>query len=100
MFFLDKNFAIQEVVLTIEYVKYLHIAQNISDALLVILDQWKLREKVYIITTDNDANMKKVIKDMNEVSPNIKWQLCAIHMLQLVIKKGLNPIKLLVSRAK
>jgi len=37
-FFLDKNFAIQKVVLTIEYVKYSHTAQNISDALLVILD--------------------------------------------------------------
>ena len=38
-FFLDKNFVIQEVTLTIEYVRYLHTAQNISDALLVILDQ-------------------------------------------------------------
>src|SRR2546430_7528772 len=100
MFFLDKNFAIQEVVLTIEYVKYSHTAQNISDALLVILDQWKLREKVYIITTDNNTNMKKAIKDMNEVLPNIKWQLCVVHMLQLVIRKGLNPIKLLVLRTK
>lgn len=99
-FFLDKNFAIQEVVLTIEYVKYSHTAQNISDALLVILDQWELREKVYIITTDNGANMKKAIKDMNEVSSNIKWQPCAAHTLQLVIGKGLNPIKLLVLRAK
>ena len=81
MFFLDKNFAIQEVVLTIEYVKYSHTAQNISDALLVILDQWELREKVYIITTDNGANMKKAIKDMNEVSSNIKWQPCAAHTL-------------------
>ena len=78
VFFLDKNFAIQEVVLTIEYVKYPHTAQNISDALLVILDQWELREKVYIITTDNGANMKKAIKDMNEVSPNIKWQLYVV----------------------
>jgi len=97
---LDKNFAIQEIVFTIDYVKYPHTAQNISDALLVILDQWKLREKVYIITTDNGANMKKAIKDMNEVSPNIKWQPCAVHTLQLVIGKGLNPIKLLVLRAK
>src|SRR3954452_3193554 len=100
MFFLDKNFAIQEVVFTIEYVKYPHTAQNISDALLVILDQWELKEKVYIITTDNGTNMKKAIKDMNEVSLNIKWQLCAAHTLQLVIGKGLNPIKLLVLRAK
>ena len=69
---MDKNFAIQEVVLTIEYVKYSHTAQNISDALLVILDQWELREKVYIITTDNGVNMKKAIKDMNKVSSNIK----------------------------
>ena len=99
-FFLDKNFVIQEVVLTIEYVKYPHTAQNIADALFNILDQWKIRNKVFKITTDNGANIKKAIKDMSTISPNIKWQSCAAHTLQLTIGKGLDPIKLLVLRAK
>jgi len=72
-FFLDKNFVIQEIILTIEYVRYPHTVLNISDALLVILDEWKLRDKVNIITTDNGTNMKKAIKEMNLVTSNIKW---------------------------
>ena len=99
-FFLDKSFAIQEIILTIEYVKYPHTAQNISDALLVILDQWEICDKVHVIATDNGANMKKAIKEMNSVVSNIIWQPCAAHTLQLVVGKGLNPIKLLVLRVK
>jgi len=99
-FFLDKNFVIQEVILTVEYVRYPHTAENISDALLVILDQWEIREKVHMITTDNGANMKKAIKDMNSAASNIKWQPCAAHTLQLVVGKGLNLVKILVLRAK
>jgi len=99
-FFLDRNFVIQEVVLAIEYVKYPHTAQNISDALFDIINQWGIKEKVHIITTDNGANMKKAIKIMNTVSSNIKWQSCAAHTPQLVIGKGLNPMKLLVLRVK
>jgi hypothetical protein len=98
--FLDKSFIIHEVILTIEYLRYPHTAQNISDALLVILDEWGLREKVHTITTDNGANMKKAIIEMNEVASNIKWQPCVAHTLQLVVGKGLNPVKLLVLRAK
>jgi len=53
-----------------------------------------------MITTENGANMKKAIKNMNIVSKNIKWQPCTAHTLQLVIGKGLNVVKLLVLRTK
>lgn len=98
--FLDKNFTIHEIILTIEYIRYPHTAQNISDALFVILDQWYLRDKVNVIVTDNGANMKKGIKEMSEIAPNIRWQPCSAHTLQLVIGKGLHSVKLLVLRAK
>jgi hypothetical protein len=98
--FLDKNFMIHEIILTIEYIRYPHTAQNISDALFVILDQWGLKEKVNTIVTDNGANMKKGIKEMNEIAPNIRWQPCLAHTLQLVIGKGLHSVKILVLRAK
>ena len=49
--FLDKNFILHEIVLTIEYIRYPHTAENISDTLFVILDKWYLREKVHMITT-------------------------------------------------
>jgi Protein of unknown function (DUF 659) len=98
--FLDKNFAIQEVILTIEYMKYPHTAQNISDTLLAILDSWELKNKVHVIITDNGSNMKKAIKEMNVVASNIMWQPCVAHTLQLVIGKGLNLVKLFVLRVK
>ena len=44
-----------------------------------------LREKVNVIVSDNGANMKKGIKEMNEFAPNIRWQPCSAHTLQLVI---------------
>jgi hypothetical protein len=98
--FLDKNFDIHEIILTIEHIRYPHTAQNISDALFVILDEWGLREKTNVIVTDNGANMKRAIKEMNEITSNIKWQPCVAHTLQLVVGKGLNSVKLLVLRAK
>lgn len=97
--FLDKTFKIQEIILTIEYVRYPHTAENISDTLLALLDEWELREKVHMIITDNGANMKKAVKDMSSVS-NIRWQPCTAHTLQLIIGKGLSVVELLVLRAK
>jgi len=98
--FLDKNFTIHEVILTIEHIRYPHTAQNISDTLFAILDEWGLRLKTNVIVTDNGANMKRAVKEMNEVNSNIKWQPCVAHTLQLVVGKGLNSVKILVLRAK
>jgi hypothetical protein len=98
--FLDKNFKIHEIILTVEYIRYPHTAQNISDTLLAILDEWGLREKVHMIVTDNGANMKKAVNNMNSISSNIKWQPCTAHTLQLIVGKGLNIVKLLVLRTK
>jgi Protein of unknown function (DUF 659) len=93
--FLDRSFKIQEIVLTIEYVRYPHTAENISDTLFALLDEWELRDKVHMIVTDSGANMKKAIKDMG-LHSNIRWQPCVAHTLQLIIGKGLNVVKLLV----
>jgi hypothetical protein len=98
--FLDKNFNIHEIILTIEHIRYPHNTQNISDALFVILDEWGLKNITNVIVSDNGANMKKAIKEMNEIALNIKWQPCVVHTLQLVVEKELISIKLLVLRAK
>lgn len=98
--FLDKNFIIHEIILTVEYVRYPHTSQHIADTLLTILDEWNLKEKVYFIVIDNGANIKKAIKDMKSSSNNITWQPCTAHTLQLIVGKGLSSVKLLVLRAK
>ena len=60
------------------------------------LSDWRLCEKTFTITTDNAANMKKAILNMN----GIKWQGCTVHTLQLVIGKGLVPVKKLIARVR
>jgi len=97
---LDEVFQQHEFVLAVTYVRYPHTAKHIGDTLLEILDNWLLREKVNVIVTDNSSNMKRAIKDINYIAPNIIWQPCTAHTLQLIIEKGLACVKLLVLRAK
>jgi hypothetical protein len=98
--FLDKNFILHEIVLTVEYVKYPHTSQHIAETLITILNEWNIKEKVHVIVTDNGANIKRAIKDMSSISKNITWQPCTAHTLQLIVGKGLNPVKQLVLRTK
>ncbi|CAJ0857544.1 13323_t:CDS:2, partial [Entrophospora sp. SA101] len=62
--YLDENFKMHEQVLAVDYVRYPHTANHISDTLLAILDEWGVRDLTHIITTDNGSNIKKAIKDM------------------------------------
>ncbi|CAB5386644.1 unnamed protein product [Rhizophagus irregularis] len=94
--YVDSNFNLNEITLTVNYVRYPHTAQHITESLEEILEKWNLRDKVFTITTDNAANMKKAISNMNAV----EWQECSAHILQLIIGKGLVPVKALIMRVK
>jgi len=98
--YLNENFELHEQVLSVEYVRYPHTSAHISDTILSILDEWGIRDKTFIITTDNGSNMKKAIRDLEYNSSNIQWQFCIAHTLQLVVGKGLAKVKMLVMRAK
>ncbi|GBC46886.2 zinc finger BED domain-containing protein 4-like [Rhizophagus irregularis DAOM 181602=DAOM 197198] len=93
--YIDSNFVLNEITLTVNHIRYPHTAQHIAESLEETLEEWKLREKVFVITTDNATNMKKAISDMN----SIKWQACGAHTLQLIIGKGLIPAKSLILRS-
>jgi hypothetical protein len=94
--YIDSKFNLNEITLTVNYVRYPHTAQHIAESLEEVLEKWNLREKVFVITTDNAANMKKAISDMDA----IEWQGCSAHTLQLIIGKGLVPVKALIMRVK
>ena len=94
--YIDSKFTLHEITLTVNYVRYPHTAEHITESLEKTLEDWKLREKVFVITTDNAANMKKAVSNMNA----IQWQGCDAHTLQLIIGKGLVPVKVLVKRVK
>jgi len=94
--YIDSKFTLHEITLTVNYVRYPHTAEHITESLEETLEDWKLREKVFVITTDNAANMKKAVSNMNA----IEWQGCDAHTLQLIIGKGLVPVKVLIKRVK
>ena len=70
--YIDAKFNFNEVTLTVTHVRYPHTAKHIMESLDKTLSEWKLHEKIFTITTDNAANMKKAISDMK----NIEWQGC------------------------
>jgi len=53
--FIDNNFQLNELVLTIKYLPYPHNGESIAEALNLIIDEWRLTNKVFTITTDNTA---------------------------------------------
>ncbi|CAG8578197.1 18059_t:CDS:2, partial [Cetraspora pellucida] len=55
--FIDNNFQLNELVLTIRYLPYPHTGESIAEALNVIINEWELTNKIFTITTDNESNM-------------------------------------------
>ena len=94
--FIDSKWQLKEFILTIEHVRYPHTAAHILEALELILEEWKIRNKVYTITTDNGSNVKKAIGDMK----GVKWLGCVAHTLHLIVGKGLMPAQILIMRVK
>jgi hypothetical protein len=94
--YIDQSFKLRELTLDITYTRYPHTSVHIRDTLENILNKWNIREKVYVITTDNANNMKKCVQDMVGVD-----QLgCAAHTIQLIVGKGMKPAEILVARVK
>ena len=94
--FVDKNWKLTEVTLTVQYVPYPHTADHIRNTLEDIINYWDLNGKIHAITTDNASNMKKAIANMK----GVMWQNCSSHTLQLIIGKALKPCEILIARAK
>ncbi len=62
-----------------------HTGQNISDALLDVLENWELKQdKVVAITTDNGANVVAALRNLGVARIS-----CFGHNLDLAIKKAL-----------
>jgi hypothetical protein len=94
--YIDKNFKLNEITLSIQYLPYPHTSRNIHETINAIIEDWELCNKVYSITTDNGANVKRAILDMT----GINWLACSSHTLQLVIGKSMKSCKNLILRAK
>ena len=80
----------------ITYIRYPYTANHILESLEQVLEEWKIRDLVFTITTDNGSNVKKAIQDMEGVN----WLGCTAHTLQLVIGKGMKLAEILIARIK
>lgn len=94
--FLDNTFNLREFTLDIAYVRYPHTFKHILETLEHVLEEWKIRDLVFTVTTDSGSNIKKAIQDMEGVN----WLRCTAHTLHLVIGKGMKPAEVLIARVK
>ncbi|GBB91537.1 hypothetical protein RclHR1_01890011 [Rhizophagus clarus] len=90
---LASDFTFYEVLLTCNHLEYPHTGEAISDELYRIIDQWRLKNTISTISTDNGSNMVKAVSILSKSLPGIKRHPCAAHTLQLSVKEGLKYCK-------
>lgn len=94
--FISSDFKLYDILLDVKYLSYPHTAERIKDQINHLISEWNLTNKVVAIATDNGSNMVKAVRLIDGV---IRIP-CTAHILQLIIKKGLEPATVLVLRAK
>ncbi|GES96289.1 zinc finger BED domain-containing protein 1-like [Rhizophagus clarus] len=97
---LASDFTFYEVLLTCNHLEYPHTGEAISDELYRIIDQWRLKNTISTISTDNGSNMVKAVSILSKSLPGIKRHPCAAHTLQLSVKEGLKYCKDIHRRIK
>lgn len=72
-----------------------HTAENISNMLKEVINEWKITNKIAAIVSDNAANMKAAVRHGG-------WRYwgCFAHSLNLVTQSGLCEIKEVVDKIK
>lgn len=77
------NFKLKSIALGFKNV-ISHTADSIKNAILEILDNFDLKDKVFSIATDNAANVRRAALNLNFQQEPIR---CMGHVLQLIVKK-------------
>jgi Protein of unknown function (DUF 659) len=90
---LTSDFTFHEVLLTCSHLEYPHTGKAISDELYQIIDQWRLKNTIFTIFTDNGSNMVKAVSVLGRSLPSIKRHPCAAHTLQLSVREELKHCK-------
>ncbi|XP_049877872.1 zinc finger BED domain-containing protein 4-like [Pectinophora gossypiella] len=79
--YIDPSFQIKSVLLDCTILPGSHTAENIKEHVLRIVENWKLKDKVLIVVTDNASNMRSAVEKMG-------WKHfgCYAHTLNLIVK--------------
>ncbi len=91
---MTSDFEMHDVLLSIKQMEYSHIKKWIKDYLNIKIKEFELSEKIIYIIIDNKANMKKVIRLLDDV----KHLSCSAYMLQLTVIHTLKVIKLYIKK--
>ncbi|KAF7137601.1 hypothetical protein RHSIM_Rhsim07G0157200 [Rhododendron simsii] len=99
--FIDDSWNLQSRILRFVYVPCPHTAQALCDALMDTFLDWNIDRKLSTITVDNcSTNDAMVSLLLENFDPNCLWWSgslfhvrCAAHILNLIVKDGLEVIK-------
>ncbi|CAH2096787.1 unnamed protein product [Euphydryas editha] len=79
--YIDSNYDLKSVLLECTPIYGTHTAENIKNDINRIIQNFKLKEKVLILVTDNASNMKSAVEKMG-----FKHFGCYAHTLNLIVK--------------
>ena len=100
--FIDESFKLNSIILDIFPLEHPHTAEEISDIIYQILQEWKKENSVLCITSDNAENMiraGKLAKGEAIKRPEIEYDApiyllyhnrCAAHSIQIVIRQAMK----------
>lgn len=83
--FLDREFNVKHLVLSIKHFEGQHTAHNIATCLQEIGRIWDILGKIHVVIHDNGRNIVKAVSNADLSSVR-----CFIHTLQLIINDSLK----------
>ena len=101
----DLNWKLQKCVLSFIYLPPLYGGIEIIDSFYKCLNDWRIENKVFMISVDNASSNDKAIRTLRE-GFKVKKKLffegrlfhihCCAHILNLMMKDGLKEIELII----
>ncbi len=101
-YFINKNWKYREVLLTFQSLSNAHTDEMMTKIVVDTLKKYKLKNRLFAITTNNASNNEKMRKNIKNVLRNIeiKWNheknhvFCIVHVIQLAINEFFESMKI------
>ncbi|XP_072400709.1 zinc finger BED domain-containing protein 4-like [Diabrotica undecimpunctata] len=94
--FINDKFELESILLEVCLFEGSHTSVNLANELRRVITEWDLHNKIFIVITDNAANVKKAI--LEELQ--LKHLGCLAHTINLIAQDGLKVIESLIEKVK